>query len=410
MNIGLFTDTYHPQINGVVTSINLLEKELARRGHNVYIFTSTDPHADIKAEKGRVYRFSSLPFIFFKERRLAVAGLFKLARLVNRLDIDVIHTHTEFSLGLMGVFASRKYDLPIVHTYHTMYEDYLHYIGNGKFVKPSTVRKVSKFYCNKMDKTIVPSEKVQTVLENYGVNNDIKVIPTGTDFHQFKLKKQQLPEVDQLKEQLGIHEGPILLSVGRLSQEKNVETILQAMPAILNEHPAAKLVIVGDGPMKKQLTDLAHTLQIESSIVITGAVPWQEVNNYYQLGDLFISASTSETQGLTLSEAIASKTPVVAKADPSLDALVTDGESGFVYQTNEGLADAVIHALSDEVYLKRMAVTAFERSQCLSVANFGNNILDVYREVVTAKNQLYKQSSRLTGHRRWMRSLFMIGK
>lgn len=412
MNIGIFTDTYYPQINGVVTSINLLEKELTRRGHNVYIFTSTDPNADLEAEKGSVFRFPSLPFIFFPERRLAVAGLFTLSRLVNRLDIDVIHTHTEFSLGMMGIFAAKKHDLPIVHTYHTMYEDYLHYIGNGKFVTPATVRKASRSYCNRMDKTIVPSEKVKTVLENYGIRSEIRVIPTGTDFSQFEPQKQQLREVKQLKAELGITEGPVLLSIGRLSQEKNIEAILQAMPAILKEHPAAKLVIVGDGPIKKQLAELAGILQIEGSIVFTGAVPWQEVNKFYQLGDLFISASTSETQGLTLAEAIASKTTVVAKADPSLDTLVVDGESGFVYPSDDALAGAVINALSDEVYLKRMAVAAFEKSQFLSVASFGDSVIDVYREVAAEKAQvkLYPEAAKHTSRRRWMRSLFMLGK
>ncbi|WP_062052558.1 glycosyltransferase [Bacillus sp. JCM 19034] len=220
MNIGIFTDTYYPQINGVVTSINLLEKELIKRGHKVYIFTSTDPNADLVEEKGKVFRFPSLPFIFFPERRLAYSGLIKLSRLVNRLELDVVHTHTEFSLGMMGIFAAKKNHLPIVHTYHTMYEDYLHYIGNGKFVTPSMVRKVSRLYCNRMDKTIVPSKKVKTVLEEYGVSSEIEIIPTGTDFQQFEPQKQTIHEIDQLKRQLGITGGSVLLSVGRLSQEK----------------------------------------------------------------------------------------------------------------------------------------------------------------------------------------------
>ncbi|GIN70285.1 glycosyl transferase family 1 [Bacillus sp. J14TS2] len=384
MNIGIFTDTYYPQINGVVTSINLLEKQLTEWGHKVYIFTSTDPKADIKAEVGKVFRFPSLPFIFFPERRLAFAGLFRLTKLVNRLELDIIHTHTEFSLGVMGIFAAKKHDLPIVHTYHTMYEDYLHYIGNGKFVKPTTVRKASRLYCNYVEKIIVPSKKAKTVLENYGVNNEIKIIPTGTDFHQFA-QKQTLPKFKQLKAELGITKGPVLLSVGRLSHEKNIEAILRAMPAILKQFPETKLIIVGDGPMKMQLNQLADTLQIEDYVVFTGAMPWQEINKYYQLSDLFISASTTETQGLTIFEAIAAKTPVVAKADQSLDNVIVNGKSGFVYQTDDDLADAVNNVLSNEVYSKQIAIAAFEKIQCLSVASFAENIMDVYREITVKK-------------------------
>ncbi len=165
------------------------------------------------------------------------------------------------------------------------------------------------------------------------------------------------------------------------------------MPAILKQQPAAKLVIVGDGPMRKKLTELASALQIEASVIFTGAIPWQEVNKYYQMGDLFISASTSETQGLTLSEAIASKTPVVAIADSSIESILIDGKTGFVYQTENELANVVINALSDEVHLKRIAVAAFEKSQSLSVANFGNHVLNVYRELVTAKPSHKKAKS-----------------
>lgn len=189
MNIGMFTDTYFPQVNGVVTSITLLKKALEKEGHKVYIFTPSDPNAVSFLEHNDVFRIPSLPFPSFPERRIAIGGLFKLSKKVKELNLHVIHTHTEFSIGLIGKVLAKKYHIPIVHTYHTLYEDYLHYIGNGKVITPSMVKKAIQLFCRNTDKLVVPSEKTKQVLESYELIREIEVIPTGIDFEQFKKKK-----------------------------------------------------------------------------------------------------------------------------------------------------------------------------------------------------------------------------
>ncbi|KLD57597.1 1,2-diacylglycerol 3-glucosyltransferase, partial [Lactiplantibacillus plantarum] len=136
MNIGIFTDTYYPQVSGVATSIKVLRNQLERAGHQVYIFTTTDPHVDKNIYERNIFRFTSIPFVSFTDRRIAVRGLFKAYQVAKDLGLDIVHTQTEFSMGMIGKFVAKQLKVPCIHTYHTMYEDYLHYIANGKLLKP----------------------------------------------------------------------------------------------------------------------------------------------------------------------------------------------------------------------------------------------------------------------------------
>ncbi|MDN6596963.1 MAG: glycosyltransferase, partial [Lentilactobacillus parabuchneri] len=136
MNIGIFTDTYFPQVSGVATSIKTLKNELERQGNQVYIFTTTDPHVDKDTYEQNIFRFSSIPFISFTDRRIAVRGLFQAYEIAKELNLDIVHTQTEFSMGMIGKFVAKNLNIPCIHTYHTMYEDYLHYVANGKLLRP----------------------------------------------------------------------------------------------------------------------------------------------------------------------------------------------------------------------------------------------------------------------------------
>ena len=158
MKIGFFTDTYFPQVSGVATSIKTLKQELERHGHEVYIFTTTDPNAD-KLEKD-VIRMPSVPFISFKDRRVVVRGMWYAYLVAKELELDLIHTHTEFGAGILGKMVAKKLKIPLIHTYHTMYEDYLHYIGKGKVIRQSHVKYLSRLFANHTTGVVCPSERV----------------------------------------------------------------------------------------------------------------------------------------------------------------------------------------------------------------------------------------------------------
>ncbi|WP_239255118.1 glycosyltransferase family 4 protein [Listeria ilorinensis] len=380
MNIGIFTDTYSPQISGVATSIMILEKELRKQGHNVYVFTTTDPNADRKSEEGRVFRMPSIPFVFFPERRVAIAGMNKFIRLVGELKLDIIHTHTEFSLGLLGKKIAKKYHIPSIHTYHTMYVDYLHYIAKGKILTPSMVRKMTRSFCESYSAVIAPTQKVQHHLEECGVQNYIYTIPTGTDLSSFKKSSDE--QVAELKLKLGLKlDAPVILSLGRVAHEKNIDAVIMAMPEILAKKPDAQLVVVGDGPVRKDLEKMAEMNGQAKNILFTGAVDWQEIGNYYQLGDLFVSASTSETQGLTYFEAMASGVPVVAKQDESIEGFLTNEETAFLFKNDHQLAHTILHALEHPQLVERVIASADQVVEAMSAEQFGLNVEAAYLEI-----------------------------
>ncbi|WP_271002795.1 glycosyltransferase family 4 protein [Listeria seeligeri] len=380
MNIGIFTDTYSPQISGVATSIMIMENELRKQGHTVYIFTTTDPNADRESEEGRVFRLPSIPFVFFPERRVAVAGMNKFIKLVGRLNLDIIHTHTEFSLGLLGKRIAKKYHIPSIHTYHTMYVDYLHYIAKGKILTPSMVGKMTKTFCDSYDAIITPTPKVRHHLEEQGIYKLMYTIPTGTDISSFApVEKQQIAE---LKKSLGIGaEDAVILSLGRIAQEKNIDAIINAMPEVLLKEPNAKLVIVGDGPVRKDLEKIVENKNLEEHVIFTGAVDWENISLYYQLGDLFVSASTTETQGLTYAEAMAASLPVVAKRDESIEGFLTDQETAFLFDEDYELADLLVQVLSDKNTAALVAANGRVKVESISSDQFGLNVEATYNEI-----------------------------
>ena len=186
MNIGIFTDTFYPQVSGVGTSIATLRNQLERMGHTVYIFTTTDPKIEKKIYERNTFRFKSIPFVSFTDRRIAVRGLFQAYEVAKELNLDIIHTQTEFSMGLIGKFVAKNLKIPCLHTYHTMYEDYLHYVAKGKILKPSHVKVMTKSFCSNMSGIVAPSERVLTTLRGYGVSEPISIIPTGVDLIRFE--------------------------------------------------------------------------------------------------------------------------------------------------------------------------------------------------------------------------------
>ena len=167
MNIGIFTDTYYPQISGVDTSVRVLKKGLAERNHNVFVFTTTDP--DVKEPEPDVLRLPSVPFPFYKQRRISVAYPPRLIWRTRKLGLDLIHTQTEFNMGLFGKACSKLLGIPMLHTYHTMYEDYTHLITRNKTFAPKIARKYSRMFCNGAAAVVTPAEKSRQKLISYGV-------------------------------------------------------------------------------------------------------------------------------------------------------------------------------------------------------------------------------------------------
>ena len=339
MRVGLFTDTYFPQVSGVATSICTLKEELEKEGHEVYIFTTTDK-AVKRYEDPTIIRLPSVPFISFTDRRIVYRGL----------------------------ISSYK-------------------IAKGKIIKPGMVKYVMRGYMNDLDGVICPSRIVLNLLDGYDIKIPKRVIPTGIRVEEFERKDITREDALALREKLGIAEDEtMLLSLSRISYEKNIQAIVQQFPDVLAQNDRVKLVIVGDGPYLSALKEMVEDLGIEDSVIFTGMVAHEETAIYYKAADFFISASTSETQGLTYTESLASGTPVIAHGNPYLDDIIDQKMFGTLFYQEEDLANALLDAIKNTPALDDKAYQA--KMYAISAEHFGKSVYAFYLDVlISAKNK-----------------------
>jgi len=394
MNIAIFTDTYFPDINGVASSVYTLSTELRKRGHNVYVFTVSEPRSARKKmeEESSVYRFPSIPIIFLKPKRAASPFSIRLMRLIKKFKIDIIHTQTEFFMGYMAKGASTSYRLPIVHTFHTMYEDYLHYIANGKLITPAMARRYSRTFCQFASAVIAPTEKTADFLRRCEVSRPIYVIPTGINLEPFSRDSHPKEACLVLKKKLNLDPSwPIILCLGRIAQEKSLDMAISAMPGILKRVPEARMLVVGTGPDKENLEDLSRSLGIADHVIFTGAVPYLEIGSYYQLGDVFLCCSTTETQGLTYYEAMAAGIPIVARKDECIRKILRERVDGRLFEDPASLPDIMYDILTDRETSQMYARNAFDAVIPYSAATFGERVEDVYMNVIAQRRVRHAQ-------------------
>lgn len=377
MNIGLFTDTYFPQLSGVATSIKTLKDALEEQGHNVFIFTTTDPHIKKGTIEPNVFRVSSIPFVSFTDRRIAFRGFFEATKVAKEVKLDIVHTQTEFALGTIGKYVAHQLKIPAIHTYHTMYEDYLHYVLNGHLLRPYHVKQFTRGYLKNMDGVIAPSERVEAVLERYGVKIPIRVIPTGVD-----IKSMNEADNRDIRAELDIDkDAPVILTLSRIAAEKKIDHILDVMPDIIEEFPKVKLVIAGDGPDVKMLKEHVERLTLEDYVIFTGAIAHEDVGNYYKMADLFVSASDTETQGLTYIEALAAGTQCVVYDTDYTEHVFDDEMYGKIFTTKkEMLADILWYLRQGKIKIPQDKLE--NKMDQVSAKHFGLEVYDFYQDVI----------------------------
>lgn len=385
MNIGIFTDTYFPQVSGVATSIKTLKNELERQGNQVYIFTTTDPHVDKDTYERNIFRFSSIPFISFTDRRIAVRGLFQAYEIAKELNLDIVHTQTEFSMGMIGKFVAKNLNIPCVHTYHTMYEDYLHYVANGKLLKPVHVKEGTLAFCYHLAGVIAPSDRVLDKLTEYGVKCQMRIIPTGVDIGMYATATH----VDIRKKYHLSEKTPMMLSISRLAYEKNISEMINLLPSILKQVPDGILMIVGDGPAKEDLINQVDSLGVADHVIFTGEVNNDHVNAFYQAADVFVSTSNSESQGLTYIEAMAAGLPVVVTASDYTDGLLNNPSLGETFKTADEFVKTVARYLINPVDNNSPQAKKIldQKLKEISAETFAKRVVDFYHSV-TVEQQL----------------------
>lgn len=383
MNIILFSDTFEPELNGVSTSVTTLFKVLKNNGHNVYVVT-TNPFSKKVTFKNNVLRIPGLRLKALYDYILAPIYNRKAMKILKNINADIIHVHTDFSIAQLAYIYKAYSNAALVYTYHTMYEDYTYYITKGYMDRASKwiIRQYSLAVSDKTNMVITPSYKSQNYLRKIGASKYIGVIPTGIDTTRFiNYKLDPEARLNFLKEQKIPENSKIMLFLGRMAKEKNIEELLDNFKSLTEKRDDVYFVVVGDGPNRPDLEKKAKELGIMEKTRFIGAVPYENIDFYYALADVFVNASVSETQGLTYLEAMASKKVVLAKYDSNLSELIVDGYNGFFFDTKEEFLQKIgkIFEISDTTY-NVMVKNMLESVDKLSLEKFYTNIMEVYEK------------------------------
>lgn len=381
MKVLITTDLYTTKTNGVVTSVRNLMEELEKQGHEVRVLTVSEKlrsHID-----GNIYYIKSVPLgVVYPDVRMPVSYRHRYLRELVRWKPDVIHSQCEYFSYQFAGYISRKTDAPIVHTYHTLYEQYVTYVIPSQRLGAYFVGVLSRLRLRKAKAIVVPTQKVETVLKNYGIRNPIHVIPSGIalEQHQTRITPQERAEQRRL---LGIPEDhTVLLNLGRLGTEKNLPELMELFSVALTHNSKLTLLIVGDGPARKELEEQAQSLGIREHVVFTGMVDPGQVHKYYQLGDIFVSASTSETQGLTYIEAAANGLPLLCRRDPCLDGVLVEGRNGYEYEAEEEFCRIIDTILGHPEWCRLAGAQSTQIAATFDKTRFARKIEEVYEAVI----------------------------
>lgn len=381
MKILITTDLFTTKTNGVVTSIKNLMEELAKNGHEIRILTVSSEFKSYK--KQNVYYIKSVPFKIYPDVRMPVSYRHKLIKEIVEWKPDIIHSQCEFFSLQFAKYISKITGAPIVHTYHTLYEQYVHYLIPGKHLGKFVVRTLSRKRLKNVSTIIAPTQKVKKALNSYGIDKNICVVPSGIDLEQHK-NVLSLEERSEMRKKLGISDrDKVLINLGRLGDEKNLEELVYYFEDVVKQNQDTCFLLVGDGPARKKLKQLARELRIEDKVIFTGMVEPQEVQKYYQIGDIFVSASTSETQGLTYVEAAANGLPLVCRADLCLKGIIYEGKNGYEYTCKRDFLEKINAALSNEEWRKEAGRKSKEIAYHYDKSVFGVAVEKVYNESKT---------------------------
>lgn len=381
MKIAFFTDTYYPDLNGVTVSVSNFAKELRQKGHKVYIFAPKIA-GKYKDKDKNLIRLPSFKILSRVEPQVYTPTIWpnKEFRGMFTEDFDIIHAHGNGPYSLLGYSIGKLKRIPFVMTFHTIHTHYTHYIFNGKIITPKMVSMGLKTFAHRCNLVITPSEKMKKELLSYGVKKQIHVIPNFLEGDRFKKnKKGYLHKLLNLPK-----ETPIVLTVGRIGKEKNIDFILKVFKEVAKKDSKSHLVIVGRGPESDNLITLSKKLGIDKRVHFTGSIDYEFMPLVYKDATIFVFASYTETQGVCVLEASASGIPLVINNDGAFKGMVDDGKNGFILPLNIGKFSEKIHLLLEDKELREKmgakAETIAEKN--FDASKITTELINIYSKIV----------------------------
>jgi len=346
MDIAVFTETFLPNVDGVVVSIRNMNRMLMKRENNVSVFTVGEGPDSVDGYD--VFRSRGVSLLSYKNYKMGLPSRRTLETLARK-KVDILHSRGPFSMGLAALRASRVMDIPLVGTFDTPVHEYVHYLpvagslGMTRDAIAGLAKKYSMMYYNRCDVITAPSETVKAGLYKMGCRGRIDVLSNGVDFNVYSPGNSS----DDLKRRFCKNGGPMILHVGRITTEKGIGVLLKAAKELKSSRVGFKLVIVGKGPALEQYKAASESMGLSDCVVFAGFVPDEELPKYYASSDLFITASAVETQGIVILEALASGIPVIGARAGAIPELVKEGRNGMLFSAGDhcALAEKIKEAL-----------------------------------------------------------------
>jgi glycosyltransferase involved in cell wall biosynthesis len=391
MNIIMTSDTYWPRKNGVAVSIDAFKNEFNILGHNAHLFCTRYPMTDEQKkiyDNPTIHRFPSFPVLVSKEDYLVWPWQKKaIFREMDAIKPDIVHVQTEFIIGDIGRKYCRSRKVPMVMTCHTYFEQYInHYV-------PWLPKSFAKFFArtitgsafNKPDLVIVPSQHMKDVLLSYGVYKPIEVVPTGLDPKDFEgVNKEEEKKNSELYQKYPQLRGKrVLLYVGRVGQEKNMDFLIEVMKKLVPTHPDTVLLVVGGGPYKDSMEKIVQAQGLQNNVIMHGYHDRAKLKHVYAFADIFVFASKTETQGLVTIEAMLCGTPAVAVGEMGSREVMNGDNGGYMVKDDVDEFTAKVKLLlEDDQLYRNKCREALEYSQKWTVEPMSRKMLALYEKLV----------------------------
>lgn len=371
MEIAWFTDTWLPNKDGVVTSLLLFKKILERKGHEVYIFAPGNRNED----DGKIFYYNSKPFSKYPNYRItSMRTIFsqRTTKIIKEISPDIIHSHSPGIIGLNAVISSYKFGIPLIFTYHTFLNDSIYLIFKGSSIQSIAEKLLNiwlKWYFRRCSCIITPSNYVANEIKKI-FDGDIRILPNGIEIDLF--------EKGNGEKIRGRYKGKkIILHVGRIVREKNIDLLIKSAPLVLKKYDAI-FIIVGEGPARKELEKKVEENGLKDYFIFTGFVSDEELADYYKSADVFVFPSTYETQGIVAFEAMSAGLPVVGAKARAIPEFIREGENGYLsspYDEKE-FAEKIFMAMEDKEIGKR----GREFVKNYSIEKMADGLIEIYEE------------------------------